>query len=193
MASIGQKADEILHAATNLIQKRGYNGFSFRDVASEVGIRSASIHYHFPTKSELATSATAAYREAFNEILEGIDENHTSAIAKLTAYGDVFLSTLHTKTNVCLCGMLAGESETLPNEVRLEVVKFFDEQCTWLNSVIRQGQLDGDLRDEIDSHQFAPSFLSSLEGAMIMARSLQRPDILSNSIRQQLASIAIKN
>ena len=191
MATTDARADEILHAATNLIQKRGYNGFSFRDVAAEVGIRSASIHYHFPTKSDLAISATVAYREAFSDILAGINENHASAIEKLRAYGDVFLSTLKSNGNVCLCGMLAGESEAIPNEVLQEVNKFFEEQCAWLNSVFQQGQIDGDLRSEIDGSQFATSFFSALEGAMIMARGLQQPDILSNSINQQLASVAI--
>ena len=47
-----EKASKILLVACSVIMERGYNGFSFRDVAAEVGIKSATIHYHFPTKAE---------------------------------------------------------------------------------------------------------------------------------------------
>ena len=57
------KATEILNVARRLMMERGYNGFSFRDVAAEVGIKSASIHYHFPSKAELAETAARDYRE----------------------------------------------------------------------------------------------------------------------------------
>lgn len=194
MDSATPKAEEILEAATKLMQKRGYSGFSFRDIASEVGIRSASIHYHFPTKGALALSATASYRQAFNEVLSGINDEHSNAIDKLSAYGGAFLTTLKVNKNacVCLCGMLAGESEVVPEDVRLEVEGFFDDHCTWLNRVICDGQSEGTLKSEINSREFAISFLSALEGAMILARSLKKTEILSDVLSQQLSLVELQ-
>lgn len=48
---------EIIEAAQELAQTRGYNGFSYQDIAERVGIRTASIHYHFPSKGDLGKAA----------------------------------------------------------------------------------------------------------------------------------------
>ena len=46
-------ANRILDVAERLVQLRGYNAFSYADVAKAVGIRKASLHYHFATKGDL--------------------------------------------------------------------------------------------------------------------------------------------
>ena len=48
------KEDEILEVGQELIQTVGYDGFSYRDIADRVGIKSASVHYYFPAKTDLA-------------------------------------------------------------------------------------------------------------------------------------------
>ena len=68
------KAAEILEVTRRLIMERGYNGFSFRDIAARVGIKSASIHYHFATKADLAEAALKAYREDCAEKLAALDK-----------------------------------------------------------------------------------------------------------------------
>ena len=88
------KALDILHAARMLMMDRGFNGFSFRDVAADVGIKSASIHYHYATKAELAQATAQAYREAFKDTLTQIDV--APAPDLLRAYGALFvLSLIH--------------------------------------------------------------------------------------------------
>ena len=39
--------------AERLVQVRGFNGFSYADVADELDITKAALHYHFPGKAEL--------------------------------------------------------------------------------------------------------------------------------------------
>ena len=59
------KAVEILDAAETMIQSQGYNGFSFREIADQVGIKSASVHYHFPTKADLGAAVARRYTDRF--------------------------------------------------------------------------------------------------------------------------------
>ena len=39
-------AVRILDAAEQLVRERGFNGFSYANVAAELGLTSASVHYH---------------------------------------------------------------------------------------------------------------------------------------------------
>ncbi|MEG6509239.1 TetR/AcrR family transcriptional regulator [Methyloligella sp. 2.7D] len=184
-----QKATEILDAARRLMMDRGYNGFSFRDVAAEVGIKSASIHHHYPTKAELAEAAVRSYREACGNALTMLPE--TDAPAMLAAYGDLFVATLRDQGSVCLCGILAAEASTLPERITVEVGRFFEEQRSWLTDVVRKGKQDGDIKPEIDPDVFAETYISGLEGAMMIARGTGRPDHLARSIDQLIQLIRV--
>ena len=127
------KAQEIMSIAQSLIQNKGYNGFSFRDVADAVGIKSASIHYHFPTKSHLVKEIAANYRTAFQLALSEIDALNLTGLEKLEQYAGLFEETLKKKECVCLAGILATEVGSLNEEVRVELDAFFSEQAKWLS------------------------------------------------------------
>ena len=174
------KALDILHAARMLMMDRGFNGFSFRDVAADVGIKSASIHYHYATKADLAEATTQAYREAFKEAVSQIDAG--SAADLLRAYGGLFVTTLRESGRLCLGGMLAADVASLPDQVRNEVVKFFEAQSEWVENVVREGQSVGDLRQDLDAAKFAKMFVSSLEGAMMISRGLEQPQDLEDTL-----------
>jgi TetR/AcrR family transcriptional repressor of nem operon len=174
------KALDILHAARMLIMDRGFNGFSFRDIAADVGVKSASIHYHYATKADLAEATARAYRLAFEEVVAQIDA--TSAADLLRAYGALFVTTLREQGRLCLGGMLAADVASLPDPVRAEVSLFFTEQHEWVANVVSDGQARGHFRTDLDAAMFAKMFVSSLEGAMMISRGLDQPQDLEDAL-----------
>ena len=54
---------EILKLAEQLFQTKGYNGFSYSDISSVLGIKNAAIHYHFPSKADLGVALVRRYRD----------------------------------------------------------------------------------------------------------------------------------
>ena len=60
-----ETAEQILDLAETLIQTRGYSAFSYQDIADSLGIRKASIHYHFPSKSDLGVAVVDRYMSPF--------------------------------------------------------------------------------------------------------------------------------
>ena len=175
------KADEILSVAQAMIQTRGYNGFSFRDIAAAVGVKSASIHYHYPTKGDLARAVAANYRANFAEATEEITRRNPPAVEGLHDYVKLYERTLVQDRRLCLCGALGGEAETLPDEVRSEVNLFFDDQRAWIATLLKEGQARGEIRADTDADSFAACFFAALEGAMMIARSTASPDILAQA------------
>ncbi len=155
--------------AEQLVQVRGFNGFSYADVAAELGITKASLHYHYPGKGELGEALIARYAERFAESLAAIDGEAGTPSAKLDAYANLYADVLRGR-RMCLCGMLAAEYETLPEQIRQAVVAFFDDNEAWLEGVLEQGRVDGGLRFEASAKDTARMIISGLEGAMLVAR-----------------------
>ena len=163
-------ADRILDLAERLVQTRGFNGFSYADIASELGVTKASLHYHFPTKAELGRRLIDRYGEAFGQALADIDASSTDARVKLRRYASLYSRVLR-DDRMCLCGMLAADYATLPEPMKSAVTHFFEANEQWLTAVLDQGRASGDLRFSGAPLDVARLLVGSLEGAMLVARS----------------------
>jgi TetR/AcrR family transcriptional repressor of nem operon len=169
MTSTRDTAERILDVAEELVQQRGFNAFSYADVAAELGLTKASLHYHFPGKAELGHALISRYARRFALALTGIDGQAVTAADKLAAYARLYGDVLEAR-RMCLCGMLAAEYQTLPEPIRVAVVGFFDENEAWLEAVLAQGLDDGSLSFEGEPRDMARMIISGLEGAMLVAR-----------------------
>jgi TetR/AcrR family transcriptional repressor of nem operon len=162
-------AVRILDAAERMLQVRGYNGFSYGDVAEELGITRAAMHYHFKGKAELGQALIERYATRFAVALDALDETASDAAAKLRGYADLYLDVL-TRDRMCLCGMLAAEYRTLPEPLQVSVSAFFDTNTGWLRGVLQQGSTEGSLRLLGSPDDVAAMVLGGLEGAMLITR-----------------------
>ncbi len=162
-------AQRILDVAEQLVQSRGYNGFSYADIAGELGMTKASLHYHFASKAELGETLIERYSARFTEALARIDSTIPDADAKLDAYVGLYTDVLRGE-RMCLCGMLAAEYQTLPQPMRGSVIRFFDHNVAWLASVLADGRSDGTLSFDGSAADAAQAILSGLQGAMLVAR-----------------------
>jgi TetR/AcrR family transcriptional repressor of nem operon len=179
----------ILDAGERLVQVRGFNGFSYADVAAELSLTKASLHYHFPSKAELGEALIARYADRFAQALATIDANITHPPAKLDAYASLYTEVLR-QERMCLCGMLAAEYQTLPSPIRDAVVAFLDDNEAWLALVLEQGREDGSLRFSNTPADTARSIVSGLEGAMLVARPYGAIERFETAAAQLLGSLA---
>jgi len=162
-------ATRILDVAERLAQVRGFNGFSYADIAAELGITKAALHYHFASKADLGEALIGRYAARFGEALAEIDAGASAAPAKLRSYAGLYVDVLRNQ-RMCLCGMLAAEYPTLPDAMRASVVSFFDQNEAWLQKVLEQGRGDGSLQFSGSARDTARMIISCLEGAMLVTR-----------------------
>jgi TetR/AcrR family transcriptional repressor of nem operon len=182
----------ILDIAERLAQVRGFNGFSYADVASELKITKASLHYHFSGKAELGDALIARYAARFADALEAIDKRGGDAPAKLEAYAAIYADALRDR-RMCLCGMLAAEYDTLPKPMREAIIGFFDANEAWLTRVLEQGQEEGSLRLTGSATDEARTIVSGLEGALLIARpygDIARFEVAATRLLTSLARVA---
>jgi TetR/AcrR family transcriptional regulator, transcriptional repressor for nem operon len=165
-------ADRIIAAGRQLIMRRGYNGFSYADVAEAIDIRKASIHHHFPAKTDLVIAVLNEWREAFDADVEALQASGADAIAQLRAYIGHWERCIADDTApFCVAGMLGAELPSLPEEVAQGVKAFFDNLTSWLEQVFEAGVKNGLLKLDSPVQTEAATLVSLVYGAMLGARA----------------------
>jgi TetR/AcrR family transcriptional regulator, transcriptional repressor for nem operon len=165
----GRPADAILDIAERLTQRRGFNGFSYADIATELAVTKASLHYQFPSKAELGRTLIARYRAAFEDALGLIAAEPISDGERLRRYAGLYDAVM-LNDRMCLCGMLAAEYETLPAPMQAELRAFFDANERWLTRLLHEGRMAGTFVFPEAPQERARLLAGLLEGAMLVAR-----------------------
>jgi len=165
-----------------MVQKNGYNAFSYGHLSVAVGITTASIHYHFPSKEDLGEALARRYRERFNSVLKQIEAENVDAETRIERYAEEFMQTLRQGGKICLCGMLASDYATLPENVQRETRAFFLENERWLTRILEQGRISGAFAFQSDAGDVAMTFFSMLHGVMFSARMFEDESRLRTAV-----------
>ena len=180
----------IMDIAQRLVQTRGFNAFSYADIARALNLSKASLHYHFASKSDLGVRLIERYEDSFERTLGAIDLEGGEAAIKLRHYVDIYSRVLADE-RMCLCGMLAAEFVTLPKSMQTALDSFFKLNERWLVAVLEDGRGSGSLRFEGSTAEAAQFIISSLEGSMMMARSHGGVARFDAAVRHLLADFGI--
>jgi TetR/AcrR family transcriptional repressor of nem operon len=179
----------ILDVAERLVQTRGFNAFSYADIADELSVTKASLHYHFPSKADLGQALIDRYTERFAGSLARIEAEAASRAAALRAYAGLYADVLAAH-RMCLCGMLAAEYETLPEPMQDSIVRFFELSEEWLARVLSSGRRDGSMSFSGSPRDAAKGIIGGLEGAMLVARAQGAVDGFEATARRLVMSVA---
>ena len=167
-----ETARQILDLAETLIQTRGYSAFSYQDIADSLGIRKASIHYHFPSKADLGVAVVDRYMARFDDALTAIaDDQSQSSMTMLDVYVQPYLQFASTPDQVCLSGALAGEMMALPPKVRERVDHFFRTHQVWLTKILERGVARGEFTLAAPASKVARFVFGALQGALLVKRT----------------------
>ncbi|MCR6634804.1 TetR/AcrR family transcriptional regulator [Devosia sp.] len=184
MTELSSTAEEILRRTRPLILSGGYDGFSYADISTIVGIRKASIHHHFPTKAQLVRILVERYRREAVEGLQKMDEAIADPAEKLRAYTGYWQSCITSGSEpFCVCALLASQMPALPDEVAAEVRVHFRALATWLTSVFRDGLEQGSLHMAHDPEIEAEVFVATVHGAMLSSRAHGDPAVFEMIVR----------
>jgi TetR/AcrR family transcriptional repressor of nem operon len=157
----------IMDTARAMVQAKGYNALSFREVAKDVGIKSASIHYYFPTKSDLGAALARRYTETAVGYFEQLIGEAAPVEEIFARYVAVFRAALQNDNRMCLYGIMAAEYGDLPDEVRAAVDAFSAANVVWLVRLL--GPCHPELSEDALRHR-ALAIFAAIEGAQLVAR-----------------------
>lgn len=171
-------AVKLMDLAEERIRVAGYHGFSFRELAAKAGISSASVHYHFPTKTGIVVAIVQRSMDRFAERVTPIPGE--TAVHAIEAYRSAFRSGLCDKGGMCLFGMLGAESGGLPPEIGDRIGEFFRDAT--IDLARRIGGPDAEER--------AFAILATLEGGLVLARACNNAEAFDRATHELAAAAA---
>lgn len=172
MVKIENSKRTIMNMAEALLQDKGFNGFSYAHIASELGVKNAAIHYHFPGKEDLARAVIQRYRERFQLWINNSRVKDLPPEEKLDWFIGIYDNTRADQGKVCLIGSMEVEFNSIPEGLRAEVEALHREMLAWLESTLSEGREAGAFRFNGEPADKAALILSSVQGALQMARAL---------------------
>ena len=172
MAKIENSKRTILNLAESMLQDKGFNGFSYAHIASELGVKNAAIHYHFPTKEDLSVAVIQRYRERFKLWINNSRVKDLSPEAKLDWFFSIYINMRADKGKVCLVGSMEAEFNSIPEGLQIEVQTLHKEMLDWLRVMLAEGRDAGAFQFNGEPANKAALIMSTLQGGLQMARAL---------------------
>lgn len=167
---------KLIDSARYFIQTRGYNGFSYADVAEQVQVRKASIHHHFPAKVDLARAVVDQSRAQLEEHARALADASVDPQQQLLTYTGYWEKCIaDASAPFCVAGMLAAELPTLPTDLADAVRAHFQSLTAWLETVLSTGSQLGIFHLRDSARREAEAFTAMVYGAMLIARAYGTP------------------
>jgi len=161
--------ERILELGEELILTKGFNGFSYQDISTALGIKNAAIHYYFASKENLGTSIVKTNIQRFEEMIANMKALRFDPIKKIETFIKIYIKSQRER-KLCIVGALSPDIETLFPTTQIEVTKMVDLILDWLTEVLKDGKEQGVFHFEEDEKQRAFLILSSLVASLQLAR-----------------------
>jgi len=183
MVRLNDTREQIMDRAAQLLMSRGFNGFSYRDISSHLGVKNAAVHYHFPAKTDLALALVDEYRKILRSGTSEFMAYGGSAVQQLEGFFAFTNKQCHIGRCICPFGAFSVDYNELPEDLQKATRRFMDETIMWLTRVMEVGRDAGDFSFSGDARAKALTVLAGLQGARQLAR-IHGIEVLNDVVRQ---------
>lgn len=179
--------EQLLEHASALIRQRGYNGFSYRDLAELVGVKTSSIHYYFPAKDDLVMEVVQRYRDKSAVRIAAIDTG-LPLVEQAQRYIQPLRSGIELN-QICLAGMLAAEVLALPDAIRTLLQAHFQMNETWIANLLRRAEAERGQPYPVPPQALAKVLYGAIQNGIITARMSGSTDRLDAAADMLLGAV----
>ncbi len=177
--------EEIIDLAHDLIKDKGYNGFSFKDISKSIGIKTSSIHYHFPYKSDLGISVIKEQIKKLGYLKETLRDQDPNT--KLEGFFQIY-SQIKTNNTVCLVGSLATDFNTIEDKVQVELKKLAGQILDWVTEILEEGSAQKVFKFHVPARTKAMMVISNMLAMVQLSRLTNDADFetVKDAIKMEL-------
>lgn len=161
----------LLDCAENAARARGYDGFSFADLAAGVGIRKASVHHHFPTKADLALALIERYTDRLIQDLATETAKASNGADRIGAYINLNRAAIDGGKRLCLCIAFSGGADGISGPVLAKLDAWYLAATRWLGESFAIGKRDGSIANVDDPVSEGEACLAQTIGAQLIGRA----------------------
>lgn len=170
--------EKIMELGETLIRTKGYNGFSYQDISSEMGIKNAAVHYYFPSKESLGTSIVKTNIQRFEEMVDNLQNRNFDEMHQLETFLKIYLKS-HREQKLCIMGALSPDFNTLNESTKNELKKMTDLVLAWLTNLLEKGRTNGVFLFRCKAGEKALIILSTMIAGLQLTRVMDKIDFKS--------------
>ncbi|TDL75696.1 TetR/AcrR family transcriptional regulator [Rhodococcus qingshengii] len=179
----------IIEQSSSLFNTKGYKSTSISKIMEVTGLKKGGIYRHFDSKDELAKAAFSYYLIILKEnYLQAIKSKET-AKEQFQAFTSIFMTLYNNDILVGGCPLMNAAIEADDSEILIEdsIKEGFDSLIKMIKDLIGFGQVQNEIKMNVDSEQMAVFIISSLEGALALSRLYKDKRYLDMAIMQATA------
>ena len=162
--------EQIINRASELMMQRGFNGFSYSDISTPLGVKNAAIHYHFPSKTDLVRSLIEYQHETLHRRTSEFMAHGGSARQQLEGLFQFTLEQCRAGRPVCVAGALAIDYDQMPEDIHRAGERLTKDLCAWLRRVLDVGRQQGEFDFPGEAEAKAISILATVQGGRQLFR-----------------------
>ncbi|BCE00056.1 TetR/AcrR family transcriptional regulator [Marinicellulosiphila megalodicopiae] len=178
--------EQLIEIAELCIRTGGYSSFSFRTIADQLGIKSSSVHYHFPKKEDIGLAVIDNYSEKFRQHLFNEHVEVLSAKDAIIYYINMFLTELTKEKKMCACIVLSAEQTEISENMKTGLKQFYSLNLNWIRHTLKK---DSEFNDNKNINGVSNFIFSTLQGALIGAKTLNDSAHFITTIEQLYISV----
>ena len=180
---MGNRKEQILEAAAELMQTRAFSAFSYQDIADRLGITKAAIHSHYRTKEMLGNALLEKNLEDLKEIHFQVEGIGNGAWDRFNTFTDNMANMVFEENKICPVCVLQAEHNVIPESMQQGVSEIYNNNRAWVAKILKQGRDEGVMVFQGDPEDQASFILAAIQGAIMTSRA-EGPEIFEKILGQ---------
>ncbi|GAB3590396.1 TetR/AcrR family transcriptional regulator [Hymenobacter daeguensis] len=161
--------EKILGLARHYIQGIGYHSFNYRQIASDLAIKNASIHHYFPAKDDLGLAVIGQAMADFDAAAQS-----WAALprpARVEALLDVYRRYLADGRKLCVVGSFGACYQDIAPALQTAIDSHVTQIATWLTRTLQEGRQSGEFTFRSTPEALTSAWMSTLVGSLNIGRT----------------------
>src|SRR5579862_1782920 len=170
--------EKLLADGLRLVHERGFGASSVRDITQAAGVPQGSFTNHFASKEAFGLEILERYRAMTSAAVRATLRNDRLApLDRLRAWirGQLAYLRKDDMRRGCLYGNLSAEASEASDAIRFRVASVFAENQASVAYCLDAAIAAGELAPKTDVQELAGFIVSSLQGAILVAKAQRSP------------------
>lgn len=178
--------DFIIEKAASIFNKNGFAGASLSDLMRETGLQKGGIYNHFKNKEEIVLEAFDYSIKKHNYAVYASYKDKTRALEKIHAIIKFYESYPFDPIIEGGCPIVntAVDADNTNPELKMRVKNVLAGWINNLSFLIKEGQKNGEFKTTLDVEGIASYIVTTLQGAVVVARSFEDYAYMQKIIEQ---------
>ena len=168
MANIVQfSKEQVLTKASEVFQKKGFNGASMQDLVDATGLNRSSIYNSFGSKMDLYLASLDAYKEMNHSIQNAVCSESNSGLGAIKNIFALFIKTILEDLDNRGCMIMNCKTESGSSEQKKLInwlIRSDKKGLEFFEAQIARGQEDGSINKNQSAKQYSTYLSASLQG-----------------------------